>query len=333
MPADLQSLSAPLRAAVIGCGWIGAGEAVNREVVGVQSHAEAYATHPRTSLSAVVDANLENAQKAATRWGAQHSFDNIAEMLRTVQPEIVSVCTPDALHAAGLMEVLDSCTSVRAILAEKPLALTVEEARAISAAAKARGVVLAVNYSRRYCPAYAQLRYDVASGALGDIQQVHGFYGKGLIHNGTHWIDLLRFLCGEVAELRALDLPASQADTPAVSMLLKNGASALLQPCRPDAFTLFEMDILGTLGRARLLAGGLHMEHHRVADSPYFKGYRELLPQGIEEHCMTNSIVHAVSDVITCLDQEGRQPACTAEDAIAALELALTGLRQPTPCS
>ena len=328
MSAEFQLRTDRLRAAVIGCGWIGAGEAVNRDIVGVQSHAEAYSMHPRTCLSAVVDANLTTAQTAATRWQAASCFDDPVDMLKAVRPEIVSICTPDALHASAIMTVLDSCPSVRAILAEKPLALTVQEARDISAAANRRGVVLAVNYSRRYCPAYAQLRAEIASGALGDIQQVHGFYGKGLVHNGTHWIDLLRFLCGEIVALRVLQLPAHQPCTPAVSMLLENGGAAILQPCRPDAFTLFEMDILATRGRVRMLAGGLHMERHLVADSPYFAGYRELVCQSIQERCMTNSIVHAVSDVIACLDQPGRQPACTASDAIATLELAISGVAQ-----
>lgn len=328
MSAELHPHAEPFRAAVIGCGWIGAGEAVNRDIVGVQSHAEAYATHPRTRLSAVVDASPASAERAASRWQSENCFDAPLEMLQAVQPEIVSICTPDALHATSIMMVLENCPSLRAILAEKPLALTVVEGRRVREAAEERGVVLAVNYSRRYCPAYARLRSEIAGGTLGDIQQVHGFYGKGLVHNGTHWIDLLRFLCGEIESLKTLEMEASQPDTPGISLLLKSGATAILQPCNPGAFTLFEMDILATQGRVRMLAGGLTMERHQVTDSPYFAGYRELVKQGEQEHCMTNAIVHAVDDVIACLDQPGRRPACTAADAITALEFALDGVAQ-----
>jgi predicted dehydrogenase len=326
MSAELQTRHTRLRTAVIGCGWIGAGEGVNRDIVGVQSHAEAYASHARTQLSAVVDANLDSAEKAAKRWQAESFYDDPIKMIQAAQPEIVSICTPDALHANTILLMLENCPSLRAILAEKPLALTLAEARRVSAAAEQRGVVLAVNYSRRYCPAYRQLRAEIQSGALGAIQQVHGYYGKGLIHNGTHWIDLLRYLCGEISSLQALPLPVACADTPAISMILESGAVALLQPCRPEAFTLFEMDILAEQGRIRMLAGGLHIERHAVAKSPYFAGYRELLFQSVQERCMTDSIVHAVDDLITCLDETGRQPTCTAADATIALALAIQGV-------
>lgn len=317
-----------LRAAVIGCGWIGAGESPNRENVGIQSHAEAYSTHSRTRLTAVVDASADVAEKSAIRWNPAQAYTDPVKMLQAEDPEIVSICTPDALHASSILTVLDSSDSLRAILVEKPLALTVREALEVKAAAEARGVILGVNYSRRYCPAYVELRAEIESGVFGKIQQVHGYYGKGLVHNGTHWIDLLRYLCGEIAHIRALPLPVMHNDTPAISILLQNGASAILQPSNPDAFTVFEMDILAEKGRIRMLSGGLFMERFMVGQSPYFAGYTELLSMGRKGGCMTDAITHAVHNMIYCIDNPAHYPACTASDAIVALELAVDAVSQ-----
>jgi predicted dehydrogenase len=276
----------------------------------------------------VVDCNLATARRAATRWQAHSFFDDPEEMLASVRPEMVSICTPDALHASSILTVLNSCSSVRAILAEKPLALTVCEAQEIQRRAEQKGVILAVNYSRRFCPAFQTLRNEIQNGALGEIQQVHGFYGKGLLHNGTHWIDLLRYLCADVSSVKTLYFPLDQPDSPALSLLLINGVPAILQPCRPEAFTLFEMDVLGTSGRVRTLSGGLSIERHLVTESPHFAGHRELACAKVQARCMTDSILHAVSDVISCLDHPGRQPSCTANDAIAALQVAASGMAQ-----
>jgi len=321
MSADPHTRRQRLRAAVIGCGWIGAGEAVNRDTVGVQSHAEAYASHARTRLSAVVDANGEAAQKAAMRWNAETCFTDPAEMLRAVQPEIVSICTPDALHSSTIMSVLE-CPSVKAILAEKPLALTVAEAAHVSDAAARRGVVLSVNYSRRFCPAFRRLRAEIQGGGLGTIQQVHGYYCKGLVHNGTHWLDLLRFLFGETADARPLPFRAADADTPSVSLTLACGAGVVLQAVRTAAFTLFEMDILGEKGRLQILDSGHRLEYHAVKDSAYYAGYQNLAPTWTRGHCLRDAVVHAVDDLIGCLDAPGRSPLCTPQDAIACLSLA-----------
>ncbi|MEI6713241.1 MAG: Gfo/Idh/MocA family oxidoreductase [Verrucomicrobiota bacterium] len=317
-----------LRAAVIGCGWIGAGESPNREDVGIQSHAQAYTTHARTSLTAVVDASADVAERSAVRWNAGQAFTDSVKMVQTVDPEIVSICTPDALHASTILTVLGSSRSLRAILAEKPLALTPGEAREVKAAADARGVILGVNYSRRYCPAYAELRAEIESGVFGKIQQVHGYYGKGLVHNGTHWIDLLRYLCGEISHIRALPLPVIHEDTPAISILLRNGASAILQPSNPEAFTLFEMDILAEKGRIRMLSGGLFMERYTVGPSPYFTGYTELLSSGRKDACMSDAIIYAINNMINCIDSPACYPACAANDAIIALELAAEAVEQ-----
>ena len=321
MSDSIPTNPSPLRAAVIGCGWIGAGEAVNRHTVGVQSHAEAYTNHTRTRLESVVDANPETAQKAAARWNAQTWFTDVPEMLRAVNPEIVSICTPDALHASTIMAVLE-CPATRAILAEKPLALTVQEAEHISKACAERGVVLSVNYSRRFCPAFRQLRSEIQQGELGMIQQIHGFYCKVLIHNGTHWLDLLRYLFGEATCAAPLPFHAADADTPSLSLTLSNGAGVVLQAVRTDSFTLFEMDILGEKGRVQILDSGHRMEYHTVKASAHYAGYQNLMPAGTRDHCLQDAIVHAVDDLINCLDKPGTKPLCTPQDALASLSLA-----------
>ena len=320
MSANIQSRRTRLRAAVIGCGWIGAGEPVNRETVGVQSHAEAYANHARTSLNAVVDANPEAAQKAAALWKAETWFTEVSEMLQVVQPEIVSICTPDALHASTILAVLES-TCVLAILAEKPLALTVHEAKLISEACEGRGVILSVNYSRRFCPAFRQLRAEIQSGNLGTIQQVHGYYCKGLIHNGTHWFDLLRYLFGEVVNATPLSFPPVDAETPSVSLTLADGAGVVLQAVRTEAFTLFEMDILGEKGRVQILDSGHRIEYHTVHASTHYAGYQNLVASRVRENCLRHAVVHAIDDLINCLDNPSLKPLCTPLDAISSLSL------------
>lgn len=319
-PLSLES-DVPLRAVVIGCGWIGAGTARDPATVGVQSHAEAYARHPRITLAGVADHDLTRAQTAAAAFGPCEVFGDPAELLHTLRPDIVSICTPDESHAAMLRLAL-SQPSTRAVLMEKPLSVTVNEARSLVQMASQQGVVLTVNYSRRFCPAFQQLRDELRQGIFGRIQQVQGYYGKGIIHNGTHWLDLLRFLVGDIEHVAVPAILQPDAHTPSAQIVCASGVPATLSALDHTAFTLFEMDILGTAGRVRILNGGHRILRSHIVESPLYADYVNLGDEEIQDCCLKDAITHAVDDLLACLDGRSAQPACTGADAVACLESA-----------
>src|SRR5262249_31548670 len=133
---------------------------------------------------------------AARRWKAPGRYADAGRLLRDAAPEIVSIATPDDTHAE-LLELVCTTESVRAVLAEKPLALDPDEAERLVRLAESRGVVLAVNYVRRFAPSHRRLERWLADRPLGRIELVRGTYVRGIKHNGTHWLDLARFLVGE----------------------------------------------------------------------------------------------------------------------------------------
>jgi len=176
-----------LRAAVLGCGWIGS-EFRTDTPVGIYNHAAAYQACPETELAAICDTDPAKVQRAGDRWQVPGRYTDARELFAKAEPEIVSICTPDAAHFDGIKTALSS-SSVRGILAEKPLALGVEQAEELVELSRARGVPVAVNYSRRYSEGHAELCAWIRSGGLGAIVTVGGFYTKGTLHNriGSIW--------------------------------------------------------------------------------------------------------------------------------------------------
>src|SRR5687768_10339079 len=102
-----------LTAAIIGCGGRARG------------HAEAYLKVPGVSLVAVTDVDRARADAFSEAYGAPAYYDTV-QMLETVKPDIVSVVT----RAKDRCEVVGQCAEyrVKAINAEKPMAITLEEA-------------------------------------------------------------------------------------------------------------------------------------------------------------------------------------------------------------
>jgi predicted dehydrogenase len=311
------------RVGLIGCGKIGSEFADDPRVQGIYSHAEAYTVCPATTLVAICDNDSEKLKRCSERWRVTARYSDPRQMLAKQRPDIVSICTPDSTHA-DLIRLAIETPGVRAILTEKPLALGLKDAHNIVQSAAERGIVLAVNYSRRYMDSHIRLRDLLHSGTIGTIQTVGGYYTKGTRHNGTHWFDLLRYLVGEVTEVWGFDARQEGGDDPTLDAFLKLacGASAHLHGCDAASFSVFEMDVIGTCGRVRVIESGHTLEVYQVVDSPLCTGYRDLALQSRLEGGLGDLLLHAVEDLVRCL-KDGGTPRCSGTDGIRALEIAL----------
>lgn len=80
--------------------------------------------------------------------------------------QAVTICTPSPSHAPLALQAIEQGIHV---LVEKPLAMTADDAREVTAAAAARGTVLMVGHLFRYHPAVREAAQMVAAGTLGPI--------------------------------------------------------------------------------------------------------------------------------------------------------------------
>ncbi|PKL70353.1 MAG: hypothetical protein CVV30_03060 [Methanomicrobiales archaeon HGW-Methanomicrobiales-1] len=321
------------RAAIIGCGKIGSEFSDDPRIKDIYTHSGAYSSCPDTNLIAVCDSDLGKAQKCANRWGVPEVYSDFRTMLEESRPEIISVCTPDATHYQIIQEIMEyNC--IRAIFAEKPLALNISEAKELIHRAQEKKIIVSVNYFRRYAPNHRELSLFLQDKTnIGEIQTVSGYYTKGILHNGSHWLDLARFLIGEINLVQGFPVTSIITDDPTVSayLLFNNGASGFLFGCDEKMFDIFEMDIIGTKGRIRILDSGHTIEKYHVEDDPNYSGYLALAIGLRNSGGLTDSLLHAVEDIVRCL-KTGGEPICSGLDGLEALrigqsirESALTG--------
>jgi predicted dehydrogenase len=312
------------RAALIGCGKIGSEFADDPKITDIYTHAGAYSACEDTRLVAVCDSDGEKARKCGERWGVPHIFQNFHTMIEETKPEIISVCTPDPTHYPVICDVM-KYRCVRALFAEKPLALSLLEAREIVELAKTRNIILAVNYFRRYAPTIQNIRKEIIEeNRIGDIQTVSCLYTKGILHNGTHLLDLSRFLISEIISVHGFSNRCPDSPDPTLDAFIRfeNGATGYLHGCDERRFDICEMDIIGSCGRIRIIDSGHTIEHYEVCDDPRYSGYQALSFTGRDTRGMTDTILHGVEDLVDCLNHT-TMPRCSGPDGIAALELGL----------
>jgi predicted dehydrogenase len=187
-----------LRVAVIGLG-IG------------KTHADRYARLPGAELVAVCDLDANLARQVAGRYGCD-AYDDPGQLLEAARPNAVSLCTPPAAHPG--LTALCAARGVH-VLAEKPMASTVEGCQEMIATCRRHGVVLMVGHKKRFAPPLLRLReLTEPGGELGPVRQATVKYmhpgmsasawfwdeadgGGPVLENHVHAADTLGFLAGE----------------------------------------------------------------------------------------------------------------------------------------
>lgn len=322
------STNPPLRAAVLGCGRIGAdGGAPEAGRSRMESHAAAYVADPRTELVALCDPDAATLTRAQARWKVERGHADVATLLAAERPAIVSICTPTNRHVATLEAAL-ACPSVRAVVLEKPVAGDLADAdRALAAAARSDAVV-AVAHARRFVPAYQAWARRVRDGALGTVQDVRVLYTNGVVNNGTHAFDILRMFFGDPRRIEPDGASGGAGTDPTLGAVVHyDGFDARLVPLDADAANVFEVDIVGTEGRLRFADVGHVSEYTPVEDTRPAHGFRQLSRPSTESTGLSRAMHHVVADVLDAVATK-RPPACTLADGRAALALALQ-IRDP----
>ncbi len=219
------------RVAIIGAGDIGSG-ADTPDSKEFLTHAHAIHDNPALSLAAFVDIDAARAEAEAKRWNAKN-YLNIDEMFAVEKPDIVVIATPDDTHAQVLEDVLKR--GVKLVVLEKPVAT--DDTQAAHLAKLRSGVPIVVNFRRRFDPTVIELADALRRGEHGRILSAHGTYVRGILHNGSHMLDLARLFFGEM--ISALPDPASVInDFP--EGLPTIGGTALFEHC--PAFNLTARD-------------------------------------------------------------------------------------------
>ncbi|MEV2229282.1 Gfo/Idh/MocA family oxidoreductase [Streptomyces phaeochromogenes] len=210
----------PISVAVIGAGMAG------------RSHAAGYrnvntvfgAGLPPVRLAAIADANAELGEDAARRYGYEKALPSWEAVVEDPTIDAVSIVVGNALHRP-IAEAL--VAAGKHVLCEKPLAGSLEDARAMAELERTAEVVTAVGYTFRRSPGIAAIREHVRRAELGDLSLFSGRYwcdyatdpkgpltwrfkggpGSGALGDvGSHVIDVAEYVAGPITSVSGASL-------------------------------------------------------------------------------------------------------------------------------
>lgn len=308
-------------ALIVGAGNIGA-FFDTPESEKILTHAHAYTNHAGFNLIGFFDKDIKKAQKAANIWRC-NAFESINEAFSSGTIDVVSVAVPDEYHYVVLKEI--SKFPIKVVFAEKPLTKTVNEAKEIVQIFKEKNIDMIVNYSRRFVPEFERIKNDIEKGIYGDYLTGTGYYGKGIIHNGSHLIDILRYLIGEIDTIKPISsISDFYSDDESVSAVLtfENNKPFFIQYIDCRKYTIFEIDILFERKRIRIYDSGFKIEEYDIQENKIFKGYKNIVKNAEIDTSLHNALYNAAENIYKHLI-EGQNLKCNIEDGYKTLQTSI----------
>jgi predicted dehydrogenase len=277
----------PLRGALIGCGFFG------------RIQAEAWTRMPEAQIVASCDPEIERARAVSP-----NAFSDPTEMLAATELDFIDIATRPGSH----LELVRLAVEQRLpVICQKPLANTIEDARAIVRLAETSGIPVMVHENWRWQPWYREAQRLIASGAIGQpmfyqfrMRQRDGWgpdaypnqpyfreMPRLLIHETlVHPIDTSRFFFGDIrsvfAQVRRVNPVIAGEDRALVTLLHRSDVDGIVDghrflnpeppgPAMGDAWIEGESGLLRISATGEITIGGRPV-YGPPADLPGYKG-------------------------------------------------------------
>jgi predicted dehydrogenase len=251
-----------------------------------QFHFDAWRRVDGVEIVSVCDPEIARARAAARAYGIPRTYRDVDTMLVTERPDFIDVVTPPETHRALCQAAGDRGVH---IVCQKALAPSLEDATALVEAAEGAGVRLMAHDNFRFQPWHRELKRLIDAGTVGRLHAIscRTRMGDGwgpdaylerqpyfrtmprllVFETGVHFIDVFRYLGGEVREvfarLRRLNPVIAGEDAGHLFLEFESGATAVWDANRynestaEDArYTFGECWIEGDAGALRLAEDG-----------------------------------------------------------------------------
>jgi predicted dehydrogenase len=156
----------------IGIGLVGTGFMGKTHALAYRAVRAVMGEVPDCRLELLCDRPAERAKEMAAQFGFTRSTDDWRALVDDPKVDLVSITTPNALHHNIALAAM---ARGKHVYCEKPMAVTLDQAREMAAAAKASGVKTLVGYNYIKNPAFTHAQRLIAEGRIGRIVHVRGW--------------------------------------------------------------------------------------------------------------------------------------------------------------
>ncbi len=300
------------RAALIGCGGIS------------HRHAKAFIEQGNTEIVAACDINSDSLKKVCSEYGIPGSYLSHEDLFKRERGiDLVSICTYPKAHAE--QTVAAAAAGAKAILCEKPMCLTLGEAEEMIEACKKSETRLVIAHRHRQNPNFTQARELIASGVIGEPRLVWCYLTSCIIDNGTHIVDMIRYLLSDpeadwvmanASRRQDTFYQESPAEESSVGLIaFKTGTRAMIEMGELTPGDGFSFRVLGSDGvieatqqRVDIITRSGEREVVEEPNTGFPEQTREMIEwlEGGLEHRSTGEIGRATVELLVAMHESAR---------------------------
>jgi predicted dehydrogenase len=209
------------------------------------------------------------------------------------------------------------------VLCEKPLSYSIEEAYSMQEICNAYNIQLFVNYMRNSLPDSIKIKNKIENGEYFGLFKGVVWYSKGLIHNGSHFVNLLTYWLGTIKESHCIgkgSLLGDQDIETDFSLTFEKGNVTFLST-KEENFSHYAIELNFENGRLRYERGGREVYWTPVQQDKNFPTYKFLSNENVnyDTDGMSKYQLHVVNELWNVLNQENYE-LCSDAMAISTLE-------------
>ncbi len=215
----------------------------------VLTHCSAFSLHPDFELIGAIETNPKNRTLFEKKYELP-SFNDIESYLKShgLAPDIFVVANPTESHLLTIEEIIE-VSNPKAILCEKPLAYDTDEAEKIKKICDDNNIEIFLNFIRRADPGILELKNRLDSHQIQGPFKLVAWYSKGLIHNGSHFIDLFDFLFGSISSFKIINPGPKKGKEAEPDFLVEYmNATVFFNAVNAEHFSYHKFDLVASNG-------------------------------------------------------------------------------------
>lgn len=308
------------KVSIIGCGDIGFLFDHKRKTAGALTHFKAFKDSDKFEIVSVSEIRKDIKDIISSEYEIK-VYDDYKKMYDESKPDVIVIASNDESHFEILKMTADYIPKL--VFCEKPLTLNYTEAKEIVELYTGRKIPLQVNFTRRFLEEFYGIEKMLRQKELGELESVTFYYSRGLIHNASHYLDLVNWYIGET-EKNLISVSVKEGlnkndDTYSFDLIYDNGPEIRFIGLNPSKLSFAEVDFIGTKGRVKVNYKN-EIEKYRVKENEMFKGY---LSYDLSENMpirFDKAIPNAVENIYDVLNGTGELKS-PASNSIKIFEL------------
>ena len=188
------------RVAIVGCGGIS------------NAHGNAWRNLPEIEIVGACDEKFESLARFATEYNVQNTYNDLRQMLKKQQPDVLVIATWPSSHLKNVLEAV-RC-GVKGILVEKPIAVNATQLEQMIQVTERADILLMEAFMYRHHPLTLAVKQKIEDGAIGEVRYARSTFSTGLTDRqnwrlrgdlgggavmdlGCYCINIMRYLVGQ----------------------------------------------------------------------------------------------------------------------------------------